>query len=88
MAGHWQDICPLVLGADPHLLQVVFPAQAKATLVEPTIVYENTPTSLQQGNKVKIQKYRPLSDVIKDEHGDDEVEFYGLALQSCYYFLC
>jgi hypothetical protein len=33
MAGHWPDICPIVSGADRHLLQVVLPAQAKATLV-------------------------------------------------------
>jgi hypothetical protein len=36
--------------------------------------------TLQQANKVKIQKYGPLSDVIKDEFGVDEVEFHGLAI--------
>ena len=62
------------------ILDIVAIRDQRAVIIEPTIVYENTPTSLQKGNKVKIQKYRPLSDVIKDEHGDDEVEFYGLAI--------
>ena len=62
------------------ILDIVAIRDQRAVIIEPTIVYENTPTSLQQGNKVKIRKYRPLSDVIKDEHGDDEVEFYGLAI--------
>ena len=52
-------------------LDIVAIRDQRAVIIEPTNVYENTPTSLQQGNKVKIQKYRPLSDVIKDEHGDN-----------------
>jgi hypothetical protein len=47
------------------ILDIVAIRDQRAVIIEPTIVYENTPTSLQQGNKVKIQKYRPLSDAYR-----------------------
>ena len=39
-----------------------------------------TVLTLPQANKVKIQKYLPLNEVIKDEFGVDEVEVHGLAI--------
>lgn len=41
----------------------------RAVVIDPTIVNKNSQISFQQANKVNIQKYQPLSDLIKDLYG-------------------
>lgn len=51
----------------------------KAVVIDPTIVYE-AGHSLAQANKAKVDKYSPLSELIKTNYNVDEVTVRGLAI--------
>lgn len=80
--GWTVSIEPRIIDAEnkTHIPDIIAVRSGEAVVIDPTIVYENSDTSLQSANMAKTRKYQHLDKLVMAMYGCTTVSFHGIAV--------